>query len=84
MPNTFMLQFATAVLENECHEWDIKINRQYERSMDATEASIADPSDFAKGIMSVLEQDRLAHLTDMKNVEMQHLTAKTREWLFSV
>lgn len=84
MPNTFMLQLATAVLENENREWEIKIGHQYERSMDATEASLADPSDYSKGIMAVLEQDRLAHLSDMRNVTMQQLTAETRQYLFSM
>jgi len=79
-----MLQLATAVLENENHEWEIKIGRQYERSMDAFESAQQDPSDYAKGIMAVLEQDRLDHLNTMRNVEMQQLTAETRQYLHTI
>lgn len=81
MATTFLVQMAQTILENENQEWDIKINTQYKRSMDATEKARQNPKDFGLGVASILEQDRLSHLSMMRDVDMERQVQETRVYL---
>ena len=81
MATTCMLSIATAILENERKEWDLKVDAQYQRMTDAEVDAAQDPDDYGKQIMRVLEQDRLSCVATRRDVEMQSLLQDTRTYL---
>lgn len=81
MATTLMLQLATVILENEKNERDAVVEAQYARMCAATNHANANPNDYAAQIMSVLESDRMSHVSQIRDVEMQQLLGETREYL---
>ena len=84
MATTCLLSIASCVIENEQKWRDAEVQIQYDRMLGAIEKSIAQPDNYGLQIMRVLEEDRMTHVTQLRDIEMQQLLQDTRVYLSKV
>ena len=84
MATTCMLALASTILRNE-EDWRQKdVETQFERYQDALETARANPHNYEAQVMKILQEDKLNHLSELKDVEMQKVLAETRAELFKL
>jgi len=76
-----MLSIASTIVSNEQTWRNEDVNKQYGLLMDAQEKASKNPDDFEAQILKVFQEDRLSHMSEARDMEMQRIVQETREYL---